>query len=74
MEKHACEQICVNTPGSYVCQCYEGYELDANGKNCIGEYKFSNSHLSLDTNQREIQCILLSSLAVDNDGKLSSPI
>ncbi|GAB0181945.1 matrilin-2 [Grus japonensis] len=35
VEKHACEQICVNTPGSYVCQCYEGYELDANGKNCV---------------------------------------
>ncbi|NXO36188.1 MATN4 protein, partial [Locustella ochotensis] len=35
VEKHACEQICVNTPGSYVCQCYEGYELDANGKSCV---------------------------------------
>lgn len=74
VEKHACEQICVNTPGSYVCQCYEGYELDANGKNCVGEYEFSNSPLSLDTNQREIQGKLISSLGLDNDGKLSSPI
>lgn len=74
VEKHACEQICVNTPGSYVCQCYEGYELDANGKNCVGEYEFRNSYLSLDTNQREIQCKLISSLAIDNDGMFSSPI
>lgn len=74
VEKHACEQICVNTPGSYVCQCYEGYELDENGKNCVGEYEFSNSHSSIDTNQREIQYKLTSSLAIDNDGKLSSPI
>ncbi|OXB61423.1 hypothetical protein ASZ78_004455 [Callipepla squamata] len=35
VEKHNCEHICVNTPGSYVCQCYEGYELDADGKNCV---------------------------------------
>uniref|UniRef100_A0A669PNV7 Matrilin 2 n=1 Tax=Phasianus colchicus TaxID=9054 RepID=A0A669PNV7_PHACC len=35
VEKHNCEQICVNTPGSYVCQCYEGYELDADGKSCV---------------------------------------
>lgn len=67
VEKHACEQICVNTPGSYVCQCYEGYELDANGKNCVGEYEFSNSHLSLDTNQWKIQYKLVSTLAIDND-------
>lgn len=74
VEKHACEQICVNTPGSYVCQCYEGYELDADGKNCIGEYEFSNSHSSLYTNQREIQYKSISSLAtdIDVDGKLSS--
>lgn len=74
VEKHACEQICVNTPGSYVCQCYEGYELHANGKNCIGEYEFSNSHFSLHTNQREIQCKLVPSLVTDNGGKLSSPV
>ncbi|OWK61465.1 Matrilin-2 [Lonchura striata] len=35
VEKHACEQICVNTLGSYVCQCYDGYELDADGKSCV---------------------------------------
>lgn len=74
VEKHACEQICVNTPGSYVCQCYEGYELDANGKNCVGEYAFSNSHLSVDTNQMEIKCKLISGLAKHNDGKFSSLI
>lgn len=65
VEKHACEQICVNTPGSYVCQCYEGYELDANGKSCVGEYKFSNSYLS-DTNWSKIQYKWVFILAIDN--------
>lgn len=40
-EKHECEHICVNTPGSYVCQCYDGYELEEDGKNCFSMYLFS---------------------------------
>ena len=32
-----CNQICVNTEGSYRCECFDGYEMDSNG-NCIGEY------------------------------------
>jgi len=31
-----CHQICHNTPGSYQCSCYDGYELD--GIACIGKY------------------------------------
>lgn len=41
VEKHDCEQICVNTPGSYVCQCYDGYELEENGKKCFSMYMLS---------------------------------
>ncbi|ELT98657.1 hypothetical protein CAPTEDRAFT_92044, partial [Capitella teleta] len=30
--------ICVNTIGSYTCECYDGYELDsATNQTCIGE-------------------------------------
>ncbi|KAH0617545.1 hypothetical protein JD844_015909 [Phrynosoma platyrhinos] len=35
VKKHDCEQICVNTPGSYVCQCYDGYKLLEDGKSCF---------------------------------------
>ena len=33
---HHCQQICVNTPGSYYCRCEKGFRLSANGKVCIG--------------------------------------
>ena len=33
---NACRQICVNTPGSYVCQCNAGFRLSLNGHDCKG--------------------------------------
>ena len=33
---HNCEQVCVNTPGSFTCSCGEGYEALDNGRSCIG--------------------------------------
>ncbi|KAL0598879.1 Zinc finger protein [Plecturocebus cupreus] len=35
MEDHNCEQLCVNVPGSFVCQCYSGYTLAEDGKRCM---------------------------------------
>lgn len=32
-----CAQACINTPGSYTCDCNPGYTLDPNGFSCIGE-------------------------------------
>lgn len=32
---HGCQQICVNTPGSHVCQCSDGFVL-TDGTNCEG--------------------------------------
>ncbi|KAM3183271.1 hypothetical protein ACTXT7_010677 [Hymenolepis weldensis] len=32
--KHGCSHICVNTLGSYRCQCEIGYELHPDGKHC----------------------------------------
>ena len=32
----SCEQVCVNTIGSYECGCYEGYRLSQDGFTCIG--------------------------------------
>ena len=32
--EHDCEDICVNTEGSYTCDCGQGYVLDDNGRTC----------------------------------------
>lgn len=31
---HGCEQVCINTAGSYTCSCNSGYTLDANRRTC----------------------------------------
>ena len=31
-----CQQTCMNTPGSFVCGCFDGFTLDGNGQNCTG--------------------------------------
>ena len=31
-----CQQICVNTAGSYICGCADGYRLAADNRNCEG--------------------------------------
>lgn len=33
---HDCEQMCINTPGSFTCSCDEGYEALKNGRSCVG--------------------------------------
>ena len=29
-----CEQLCINTNGSFSCSCYGGYELNSDNKTC----------------------------------------
>lgn len=33
-----CHHECINTIGSYVCDCNVGYMLEPNGLTCVGEY------------------------------------
>ena len=33
---NACQHTCVNTPGSYMCQCNTGYRLNGDGRTCAG--------------------------------------
>ena len=34
-----CEQLCVNTDGSYSCACMEGYQLIEGTNQCQGKYR-----------------------------------
>ena len=36
-----CVQMCINTVGSFTCQCLPGYMMDENGRSCIGKYKYA---------------------------------
>ena len=36
--KNVCEQICVNTDGSYRCECRPGFRLHVDGRTCISKY------------------------------------
>ena len=29
-----CSHICINTPGSFRCECHEGFVLDQDGRTC----------------------------------------
>ena len=37
LETDNCAQVCTNTPGSYMCGCDPGYELDGDGFSCNGK-------------------------------------
>jgi len=39
-EKNVCSDICVNTPGSYQCECEKGYKLGRDGRTCKGKHYF----------------------------------
>ena len=36
-DANQCSQICVNTEGSYICQCSSGYRLSADERSCDGK-------------------------------------
>ena len=37
-DTNACQQVCVNIRGSYLCQCNAGFRLSNDRRNCIGKY------------------------------------
>ena len=40
-----CQHICINTNGSYMCDCNEGYALTSDGRTCRG-IGFSKIHIA----------------------------
>ena len=41
-EFNDCSDICINTNGSYSCDCSEGFSLNIDGKTCTGISIFCN--------------------------------
>ena len=56
-ESNACKQVCVNVPGTYVCQCNDGFRLNDDGRTCAGEITYCIMCLCL---QLLTNCILWS--------------
>ena len=37
-KKAGCAHLCTNKPGSYECECYNGYYMSANKRYCISKF------------------------------------
>lgn len=42
---HGCSDTCINTPGSFVCECKAGYSLGIDEKTCAGNLKENDKRL-----------------------------
>ena len=39
---HECQHICNNTPGSFHCSCFDGYQLNNDSTTCSGQLRKQN--------------------------------
>ena len=44
---HECQQVCINTFRSYICQCNQGYRLKSDGKTCEGNLNYISFILNI---------------------------
>ncbi|XP_051879398.1 matrilin-2-like [Pristis pectinata] len=70
---HGCEQICINTPGSFICKCKEGFILNNDQKTCrkidncyLGEHGCEHECVSTETS---FICRCHSGFTLNPDGK-----
>ena len=70
-----CSHLCLNTVGSYACQCLLGYQLDVHNHTCIGmcHYTVNSSPLLISITKHSfkaktyktinvIQCVIVNNL------------
>ena len=47
-QRGGCDQICTNNAGSFSCACNSGYQLQPDGRTCLGEFNQPATHPSGD--------------------------
>lgn len=57
-----CSQLCIDTPGSYVCDCNLGYTLDSDGVSCTGKIRYLRLLLILHTYMFTYMCLFIVAL------------
>ena len=45
VDNGGCEQDCINTPGGFRCDCFEGFLLNEDNLTCYGEQSLSCTNL-----------------------------
>ena len=43
-QTNSCSQLCINAPGSYSCDCQNGYSLNDDKESCDGTYDNTHHH------------------------------
>uniref|UniRef100_A0A8C5X090 Matrilin 2 n=1 Tax=Malurus cyaneus samueli TaxID=2593467 RepID=A0A8C5X090_9PASS len=75
--EHHCDHFCINTPGSYLCRCKQGYILNADQKTCSSISKLFDhcvlndhgcEHLCVN-GDRSYTCQCFEGYRLRNDGK-----
>lgn len=55
LNNHGCHQFCVNTAGSYLCACQDGFSLAEDGKTCIYCYRCSKEYIAMQEELRQMR-------------------
>ena len=74
-----CSQLCLNTEGSYSCDCYPGYELGPNNHTCKGNstlhvYMFPHMQFNDTCNNYDYTSYIDTSTKYSNRGKTQMSI
>uniref|UniRef100_A0A8C8S0B8 Matrilin 2 n=1 Tax=Pelusios castaneus TaxID=367368 RepID=A0A8C8S0B8_9SAUR len=73
LSEHGCDHFCINTPGSYMCKCKQGYTLNSDWKTCSTQdlcavEKHACEHICVNTPGSYV-CQCYDGYELDEDGK-----